>query len=575
MKKILPVLLFCLVMKNAIAQTETFDIINYKAPLNFTKSDKPGVVIYTNINTGTGSFCMIAIYASTTSAGNEKKDFANEWKDLVITPYKAAPNPRTETQTSPEGWKVIAGAAPIKLESADAYSLLTVFSGFNKKVSVLATFNNQSYIGTIDSLLQNIKLDKIAKAAVTIPADLPVTTINGTNGKFGTMNYTVPKGWNLTKYPDGDIIMPADIPKGEFLEMWLQPAMNFSGTMEQALQKSYDETVAILKGTKMNEVNGGNYTAMAAKKSFRGWEYIRCSGGIHMGGGEYPREYGLDLFLIKINGRFEQIAIIKSRNNCGVSTYYATDRLKYYNEIENFLFSVQFSDWKDPLIKTGTAKGNGIIGVWRGISMGVGIVKPGASSGAEYKVKSLILFSNGQAYFGTNFPTEGLDEINTLVKAESNRRDWGTFSFSNGKGLLKLPYADIPLRTETNKLVVTTNKANHSFIKINAADAASFKGTYALAEYNGKIPSIIFTEDGKFIDNGAVSILYHDYVDCINPAKEPGSGNYEVKNYSLIFNYTDGRKIKIAFIQMDYDKNNRSPASLALSYNEDMLKKKQ
>ena len=27
----------------------------------------------------------------------------------------------------------------------------------------------------------------------------------------------------------------------------------------------------------MNDVNGGNYSKQAAKISFRGWEYIRCS----------------------------------------------------------------------------------------------------------------------------------------------------------------------------------------------------------------------------------------------------------------------------------------------------------
>lgn len=74
--------------------------------------------------------------------------------------------------------------------------------------------------------------------------------------------------------------------------------------MEQALQKSYDETIVKLKATKMNDVNGRNYSMVAAKKSFQGWEYIRCTGGIHIGDGEYPPEYGLNLFLIKINNRF-------------------------------------------------------------------------------------------------------------------------------------------------------------------------------------------------------------------------------------------------------------------------------
>lgn len=51
------------------------------------------------------------------------------------------------------------------------------------------------------------------------------------------------------------------------------------------------------------------------------------------------------------------------------------------------------------------------------------------------------------------------------------------------------------------------------------------------------------------------------------------TGAYQVKNYSVIFNYSDGRKIKIAFIGAGYDKGNLSPATLMLSFNEDVMKK--
>jgi hypothetical protein len=580
MKKKIAFVLFTLVMQQLVAQTETFDIATYTVPANFTKGDKAGVLLYTNTNTTTGGFCIIAIYPSAASAGNEKKDFANEWKELVVAPYKAEANPKTETQTNTGGWKTVVAVAPIKIGDADAYSILTVFSGFGKKLSVLTTLNDQSYIGIVDSLLQNMQLDKTGNTTITPPTIQSSPNTNETNGQFGTVKYITPGGWNVAKYPDGDIISPADIPKGEFLEIWVHPSMNFPGTIEQALQKSYDETAKKLQASKMNEVNGGNYTATVAKISFRGWEYIRCSGGIHLGGGEYPPEYGLDLFLIKVNGRYEEISIVKSRKNCSYSTYYPSNRLKYFNDIENFLFSLQFGDWKEPLVKPATVKGDGFTGVWQGIALSVGAPKSGAELGAEFKVKQLIFFSNGQAFFGNNFPVEGLDELNTWVRAENNRRDWGTYTLNNGKGVLKLPYGDIPLRMENNKLVVTTNKTDHGFIKTNSVDGARLNGSYALSSKNfageetGKTPLISFTTDGKFTDNGALKILSHESVECLNAANNPGSGTYEVKNHSVIFNYTDGRKIKIAFMGTDYEKGNLSPATLTLSFNEDVLKKK-
>jgi hypothetical protein len=395
--------------------------------------------------------------------------------------------------------------------------------------------------------------------------------------KFGQMIYTVPSGWKLTKYRDGARISPADLPQGEYLAIQVMQAANFSATMEQALESSYDETCAILQVTKMHEVNGGNYTARETKKSFRGWEYIRCSGGIQVNNGTpYPDEYGLDLFVLKVNNRFERIAVVKSRNTCGgLSRYYPSDRLKYAEAIEEFLFSVKFDDWQEPAVKNGTLKGNMFVGVWQGLSMSVGLAKPGAELGAELKVKQLILFSNGQAYFGKNFPLEGLDGINTLIEAENNRRDWGSYSFNSGRGLLKLPYGEIAMRVENDKLIITTNKTDHAFTRINDVEYVKFSGTYVMGEWNGMIPTISFTNDGKFVDKGAIRLLYHEYVDCLNPAVTPGSGVYQVKNHSVIFDYSDGRKIRIAFTEAGFDKNNADPSStLVFAFNNDVLKRK-
>ena len=586
MKKTLVLLFLAFITRQSICQTETFDIATYTVPnKDWKKLANQGVVSYTNINATTGGFCLLAVYASTASLGDAQKDFKADWKALVAAPYKAEANPKTETQTTTDGWKAVSAAAPIKVEGLDVYAILTVFSGFGKKLSVLTELNDQSYGNTIDSFLMTMKLDKTAKTIVTQPTTPTTnntnntTNTNNTKSQFGLMMYTLPNGWNAKKYSDGDIITPVDLPQNEALNIWVQPSMNFSGTLEQALQKSFDETVVLLNATKMYEASGGNYNAQAAKKSFKGWEYIRCSGGIHMGGGEYPPEYGLDLFVIKINGRFEKVSILKSRKSCDYSSYYSSDRLKYSNDIENFLFSLQFTDWKEPVVKMGTVKGDGITGVWQGIGLNVGMVTRGAILGVELKVKQAIFFSNGQAYFGTKFPIEGLDELNTWIKAENNRRDWGTYTFSNGKGVLKLPYGDIPLRMVNNKLVITTMKTDNNYIRFNLVDGAKFNGTYAFSSKNfageetGKTPLISFTADGKFTDNGAMNILYHEYVPCLNAAKVPGAGTYEVKNYSVIFNYTDGRKIKLAFLGTDYDKKNQSPATLTMSSNEDTMKK--
>jgi hypothetical protein len=513
-------------MQQALSQKENFDIIVYSPPKGWQKEIKKSFISYTTINENTGGFCLLALYVATAGSGSPLEDFEKEWNDLVVQPYRAEKNPKTETQTNANGWKVTAGAAPVQKDNISSYIILTVFSGFDKTISVLANLNDQVYIKDIDQFLETIKPDKMAILAnKNLPANKnEAITGNNQAGKFGQMIYAVPAGWKLKNYQNAISLSPGELPGGETLSIDLFSAINFSGTIEQALEKSYDEVCSILQVTKMNEVSGKSYTASEAKKSFRGWQYIRCSGGIQANNGSpYPPEFGLDLFVIKINNRYERIAVIKSRNTCGgLSRYYPSDRLKYTEAIENFLFSLKFNDWKEPAIKTGIATGDGIAGVWHGLALSVGVPKTGADLGAELTTKHLILFSNGQAYFGKNFPAEGLDGFNTWIAAENNRRDWGLYSFSNGRGIVKMPYGDIPLRMEKNKLVITTNKTDHAFIKLNSVDYVKFDGNYVMQEWNGTIPSLRFTNDGKFTDNGAIRILYHEYIDCLNPALLPG-----------------------------------------------------
>jgi hypothetical protein len=167
MKKILIILtslVACVLLPPAaFPQKETFDIATFTPPKDWKKNSKPGLMMYTDIDSASGGFCMIAIYASTKSAGSARKDFAKEWKDLVAGPYKAEMNPKIEEQTTADGWKAITASAPIKLDSLDAYIIATVFSGFGKTTSVLVTLNHRDYLPLVDSFLDKISLNKTMK----------------------------------------------------------------------------------------------------------------------------------------------------------------------------------------------------------------------------------------------------------------------------------------------------------------------------------------------------------------------------------------------------------------------------
>lgn len=166
MKKMLlvPAVFFSFLLTAQV--NESFDIATYTVPEGWKKDSKQGVVIYTKTDAGTGGFCILALYAAEKSTGDPAKDFEQEWKDLAVTPYGAEPAPATETQTTADGWKAVAGASAAKQDDISSYIVLTVFSGFGKRTSVLANLNDPSYVAVLDQFLQSIKLDKTASKPV-------------------------------------------------------------------------------------------------------------------------------------------------------------------------------------------------------------------------------------------------------------------------------------------------------------------------------------------------------------------------------------------------------------------------
>ena len=249
-----------------------------------------------------------------------------------------------------------------------------------------------------------------------------------------------------------------------------------------------------------------------------------------------------------------------------------------------FLYALPIDD---PVLSPGSINGSGIVGRWQGT------IQSTTASGVKLEVISPISLSNGQIYFGSKFPTEGLAGVNTQLPPQLNNRGWGTCIFSNGNGAIQIPYGKIPIWKEGNQISLTKNQKDWPFYQLTTVDGATFIGTNNMSSVNG-----------NFTDNGALKKLYHEYNSCLYPAVTPDSGSYQVKDYTILwaslkiniicltspliplkgrgkgrllemplFNYEDGRKIKLAFQGPGYDLNNKSPATLRMSFNEDPMMK--
>ena len=216
---LLALLLCCVPSPQAIyCQTETLDMVQYTPPKGWARTPKEGAVIYTAVNKTANTFCVLTIHSVTASAGSAEKDFANEWKTFVVTPYKAEDNPKKETEIR-DGWTVISANTAIETDGIKSVAVLVVYSGFGKTTSILAILNSDTYIQPLTAFLETVKIDKAAIATQTpLPPNAPAANSSGAPslaGKWGTgtaadtvSGNTVTYGSNATqKYyqfnPDG------------------------------------------------------------------------------------------------------------------------------------------------------------------------------------------------------------------------------------------------------------------------------------------------------------------------------------------------------------------------------------
>lgn len=86
------------------------------------------------------------MYRSARGSGDPVRDFADEWELMVARSLRVTGELKTEAIDWPAGWELTMGAAKVRSEqSRDFVALLSVFTGYGLKPSVLVHYNDESY----------------------------------------------------------------------------------------------------------------------------------------------------------------------------------------------------------------------------------------------------------------------------------------------------------------------------------------------------------------------------------------------------------------------------------------------
>jgi hypothetical protein len=194
-----------------------------------------------------------------------------------------------------------------------------------------------------------------------------------------------------------------------------------------------------------------------------------------------------------------------------------------------------------------------------GISMFGGRLEGGAA----------VFLGDGSAWFGSGFPTHGLDGVKPHVERHVDPRRWGTYRFQGGTGEIEMPYGSIPLRLEGNVLVVTTGRTPHRFVRVHTPAGGRLDGRYCLAD---AAACLTLAPDGRFRDEGAVRILEHaTYPYPASPAG--GQGQYEIRDHTLVLRYDGGPEVRVAYPGTEAPGQSRDPPAISLGFNLDQLKR--
>jgi hypothetical protein len=166
-------LLLCLFsFQVSLGQTEKLGIVQYNAIPGWTKTVKPNVIAFSKLDQAKGSYGIITLYGATNSTGDPAGDFTAEWNRLAVGALNAPAGPKTDTQSS-SGWTIVSGGSEVTGDAGKAVGFLTVISGFGKRVSILAVFNDSSYVSQVDKFVSGIELDDVVAPFNNSPAAAP------------------------------------------------------------------------------------------------------------------------------------------------------------------------------------------------------------------------------------------------------------------------------------------------------------------------------------------------------------------------------------------------------------------
>jgi hypothetical protein len=167
------------------AQSQAFDIVSFAPPSGWTVSQDSDHIIYTFIDNSAGYYVMLAVYESTPRSGDAEKDFASEWKNIVVKSFSQVSAPRSIGNRTKSGLEFREGASVVSRNGANSYAKLMVFSAGQRMISVMAVASNQAALEGKQSAVKSFVDSMNISAQPAVAGRAPASGGSSSSGSVG------------------------------------------------------------------------------------------------------------------------------------------------------------------------------------------------------------------------------------------------------------------------------------------------------------------------------------------------------------------------------------------------------
>ncbi|MDP4264184.1 MAG: hypothetical protein Q8941_16770 [Bacteroidota bacterium] len=599
MKVLLSLIWIVMVQPWIMAQNpRSFGQLSFTEPVNWTFTDNGAYCTYSVVNNTSNIFCIISVYSSDISSGDPDKDFRTAWKGIVAGHFTVIKNLKPQQNTSIGGINYLQDEANVSNNQGSFLARLLVFNLNGKTQPVLFLSGNKNsmaqYQADLDRFVSSLRQNNSATTVSVINANDTTSGMNSITGSaktlttpsglmhFNHMLFKIPPGWKTAQQGNLFMMTPPDLEPDEMLSYIFLPSVTDTSFNDVAVS-TLKEVATGMNGEAVQEQifgKGPLYIQENEGKYGKGWEFSKGHGTIRLA---YPDPnspgvnkyefYSAGVFLAKIHSRIERVIYISKDIRRGFNENSTYRKPTYESIIKNFFFDLDFDDWTNAKVNPGKITHTGISHLWGGLAYFEGSLGQTFFEGSV-KATYLVFFDNGQVYYNKELPKEGLLNINTFTQAAIYPRWWGTYTYQDGAGVIKLLYVTIPFTLKDGKVYLDIYQKKIPYDLLPAPDDMKLNGTWCEhAEYDGKKACISFTGNGQFTDNGVISRIEHQINNAFHSIPGSGQGNYEIKNNSIIFHYSSGLTYQAAFSGLNIQKGNPSPNEIHLGYNDDVFEK--